>query len=92
MTWTTERVARLHKLWADPVMTASKIAKQLGGVTRNAVIGKAHRENLPPKAPLRGPMPRDRTNFIAGPAPKKRQPTHPERRNLSTIKAGRGRS
>ncbi|HRK63637.1 MAG TPA: GcrA family cell cycle regulator, partial [Terricaulis sp.] len=39
MMWTEERVATLRKLWAEG-LSASQIAKQLGGVTRNAVIGK----------------------------------------------------
>ncbi|MDO8902062.1 MAG: GcrA family cell cycle regulator, partial [Phenylobacterium sp.] len=39
MGWTDERVETLKKLWQDG-LSASQIAKQLGGVTRNAVIGK----------------------------------------------------
>ena len=42
MSWTEERVARLTKLWADG-LSASQVAAELGGVTRNAVIGKVHR-------------------------------------------------
>ena len=42
MSWTDERVQRLTKLWQDG-LSASKIAAELGGVTRNAVIGKVHR-------------------------------------------------
>jgi GcrA cell cycle regulator len=49
MAWTDERVATLKKLWADG-LSASQIAKQLGGVTRNAVIGKVQRLNLPGRA------------------------------------------
>jgi len=45
MTWTDERVARLTKLWAEG-LSASQIAADLGGVTRNAVIGKVHRLGL----------------------------------------------
>lgn len=45
MSWTDERVSTLKKLWLDG-LSASQIAKQLGGVTRNAVIGKAHRLKL----------------------------------------------
>src|SRR3954463_13065323 len=44
-TWTDERVERLKKLWADG-LSASQIAGELGGVTRNAVIGKVHRLGL----------------------------------------------
>ena len=45
MSWTDERVEVLKKLWAEG-HSASQIAKQLGGVTRNAVIGKVHRLGL----------------------------------------------
>ncbi len=45
MAWTDERVARLTKLWADG-LSASQVAADLGGVTRNAVIGKVHRLGL----------------------------------------------
>ncbi|MCB1681452.1 MAG: gcrA cell cycle regulator family protein [Alphaproteobacteria bacterium] len=45
MSWTDERVTLLKKLWTEG-RTAAEIAKELGGVTRNAVIGKAHRLKL----------------------------------------------
>ena len=45
MSWTDERVVLLKKLWGEG-KTAAEIAKALGGVTRNAVIGKAHRLKL----------------------------------------------
>lgn len=45
MNWTDERVETLKKLWLDG-LSAGQIAKQLGGVTRNAVIGKVHRLGL----------------------------------------------
>ena len=46
MSWTEDRVSLLRKLWGDG-HTAAEIAKELGeGVTRNAVIGKAHRLKL----------------------------------------------
>ena len=45
MSWTEERIERLKKMWADG-STASQIADELGGVSRNAVIGKAHRLGL----------------------------------------------
>jgi GcrA cell cycle regulator len=44
-TWTEERVERLKELWSQG-MSASEIAQILGDVTRNAVIGKAHRLGL----------------------------------------------
>ena len=45
MSWTDERVELLRKLWTEG-HSASQIAAQLGGVTRNAVIGKVHRLGL----------------------------------------------
>ncbi|MEM8748707.1 MAG: GcrA family cell cycle regulator [Pseudomonadota bacterium] len=45
MSWTDDRVARLAKLWSEG-LSASQIANDLGGVTRNAVIGKVHRLGL----------------------------------------------
>ena len=45
MSWTDERIDQLKKMWADGA-TASQIADELGGVSRNAVIGKAHRLGL----------------------------------------------
>ncbi len=49
MGWTDERVELLRKLWLDG-HSASQIAKQLGEVTRNAVIGKVHRLGLSGRA------------------------------------------
>lgn len=49
MGWTDERVEMLKRLWLDG-LSASQIAKQLGGVTRNAVIGKVHRLGLSGRA------------------------------------------
>ncbi|TCD16500.1 GcrA family cell cycle regulator [Oricola cellulosilytica] len=49
MSWTDERVELLKKLWTDG-LSASQIAAQLGGVTRNAVIGKVHRLKLSGRA------------------------------------------
>ncbi|GGO50258.1 GcrA cell cycle regulator [Roseovarius pacificus] len=45
MSWSDERVELLKKLWGEG-QSASQIAKELGGVTRNAVIGKVHRLGL----------------------------------------------
>ena len=53
MIWTDERVERLKRLWAEG-LSASQIAAQLGGVSRNAVIGKVHRLNLPGRAKAGG--------------------------------------
>jgi GcrA cell cycle regulator len=49
MGWTDERVELLKKLWSDG-LSASQIAVELGGVTRNAVIGKVHRLGLSGRA------------------------------------------
>ncbi len=49
MGWTEERVELLKKFWRDG-LDVSQIAKQLGGVTRNAVIGKVHRLGLSGRA------------------------------------------
>jgi GcrA cell cycle regulator len=53
MNWTDERVEKLKRLWAEG-LSASQIAAQLGGVSRNAVIGKVHRLNLPGRAKAGG--------------------------------------
>lgn len=45
MSWTDERVEMLKRMWSEGA-SASQIAKELGGVTRNAVIGKVHRLGL----------------------------------------------
>ncbi|HZV18360.1 MAG TPA: GcrA family cell cycle regulator [Sphingobium sp.] len=45
MSWTDERIEQLRQMW-ERGMTASQIAEELGGVSRNAVIGKAHRLGL----------------------------------------------
>ena len=49
MSWTDERVETLKKLWSEG-LSASQIAAELGGVTRNAVIGKVHRLGLSGRA------------------------------------------
>jgi GcrA cell cycle regulator len=49
MSWTDERVESLKKLWAEG-HSASRIAAELGGITRNAVIGKVHRLGLSSRA------------------------------------------
>ena len=54
MSWTDERVELLKKMWGEG-QSASQIAKELGGVTRNAVIGKVHRLGLSNRAGAAGP-------------------------------------
>lgn len=61
MSWTDERVELLKKMWTEG-QSASQIAKELGGVTRNAVIGKVHRLGLSNRidgapAPSAAPVP-----------------------------------
>lgn len=68
MSWTDERVELLKKLWADG-LSASQIANQLGGVTRNAVIGKVHRLSLSGRAKPASSAPR----------PRKPRPSSPHR-------------
>jgi len=52
MSWTDEKVAKLKELWGKG-STASQIAEIIGGISRNAVIGKAHRLNLSAKIKTR---------------------------------------
>jgi GcrA cell cycle regulator len=76
MGWTDERVETLKKLWLDG-LSASQIAKQLGGVTRNAVIGKVHRLGLSGRATPSQPQrpifkaPRAARPAITAPAPRR---------------------
>ena len=56
MSWTDERVETLKKMWSEG-QSASQIAKELGGVTRNAVIGKVHRLGLSNRAGSSAPAP-----------------------------------
>ena len=73
--WTEERVETLKKLWLDG-LSASQIAKQLGGVTRNAVIGKVHRLGLSGRA---APSQPTRTVFKAPRPARPAQPAAPRR-------------
>ena len=52
MSWTEEKVSKLKELWGKG-STASQIAEIIGGISRNAVIGKAHRLNLSAKIKTR---------------------------------------
>tara|TARA_B100000123_G_scaffold81936_1_gene59042 strand:+ start:361 stop:855 length:495 start_codon:yes stop_codon:yes gene_type:complete len=52
MSWTEEKVNKLRELWGKG-KTASQIAEIIGGISRNAVIGKAHRLNLSAKIKTR---------------------------------------
>src|SRR5579885_266680 len=66
MSWTDERVELLKKLWADG-LSASQIAVELGGITRNAVIGKVHRLGLSGRA---------KSVSAAAPRPRKARASH----------------
>lgn len=68
MAWTDERIEQLKKLWENG-MTASQIADELGGVSRNAVIGKAHRLGLQSR-----PSPVKEKEGKPAPAPRKPAP------------------
>lgn len=78
MGWNEERVALLRKLWTEG-LSASQIAKQLGGVTRNAVIGKVHRLGLAgratPSRPAKRPVRTARPRIIGPSAPRLRTPS-----------------
>lgn len=79
MSWTDERVELLKKMWGEG-QSASQIAKELGGVTRNAVIGKVHRLGLSNRAtsagsaktaePKEKPQPKAKAEAKAKPQPK----------------------
>ncbi len=84
MSWTDERVELLKKMWGEG-QSASQIAKELGGVTRNAVIGKVHRLGLSnrtttaaktPEAKEKPPAPAPKA---AAPKPKPQPKTEPAR-------------
>ena len=88
LSWTDERIDRLKSLWKQG-MTASQIADELGGVSRNAVIGKAHRLGLqarpsPVKANEPAPAPKakpkaEKPKPAPAPAPvPEAQPPRPE--------------
>ena len=67
MSWTDERIATLKKMWEGGA-TASEIATELGGVSRNAVIGKAHRLGLKARP---SPVKANEKKKAAAPAPRK---------------------
>jgi GcrA cell cycle regulator len=71
MSWTDERIEKLTKMWEGGA-TASQIAEDLGGVSRNAVIGKAHRLGL--KARPSPVKPNDKPESAGTPAAKPAKP------------------
>ncbi|MAQ29550.1 MAG: GcrA cell cycle regulator [Erythrobacter sp.] len=71
MSWTDERIATLKKMW-EGGSTASQIADELGGVSRNAVIGKAHRLGLKSRpSPVKA---NDKKKAAAAPKPAPKAP------------------
>ena len=65
MSWTEEKVAKLKELWGKG-NTASQIAEIIGGISRNAVIGKAHRLNLSAKIKTRSAASNENFNNSVG--------------------------
>ncbi len=86
MSWNDERVEILKKMWGEG-QSASQIAKELGGVTRNAVIGKVHRLGLSNRnggggaaaaaSPAAEAKPKP-AKAAPKPAPKAKKPAQPE--------------
>ena len=81
MSWTDERIAKLTKMWEGGA-TASQIAEDLGGVSRNAVIGKAHRLGLkarpsPVKPNEKSEAPAPAPKPVAAKAPRAAKPAPP---------------
>jgi GcrA cell cycle regulator len=74
MSWTDERVELLKKMWGEG-QSASQIAKELGGVTRNAVIGKVHRLGLSNRTAAGGAA---KAEAKPAPAPKAAAPAEPK--------------
>jgi GcrA cell cycle regulator len=79
MAWTDERIDTLRKMW-EGGQTASQIAEELGGVSRNAVIGKAHRLGLQSRpSPVKPNEPDASKASAAAAEPKAAPPKAPER-------------
>lgn len=74
MSWTEERIAILTKMW-EGGSTASQIAEELGGVSRNAVIGKAHRLELKARpSPVKANDKKKAAKLKETPAPREAAP------------------
>ena len=78
MSWTDDRVELLKKLWQEG-LSASQIAAELGGITRNAVIGKVHRLGLSGRGQPTSSIKRQRRAH----APAIRRPRHVSIGNLA---------
>jgi GcrA cell cycle regulator len=74
MSWTDERIERLKTMWTQG-STASQIAEELGGVSRNAVIGKAHRLGLESRPSPVKPGEEKEKKAKPAPAPKAAKPS-----------------
>ncbi|VVS96309.1 GcrA family cell cycle regulator [Erythrobacter sp. EC-HK427] len=82
MSWTEERIAALTKMW-EGGSTASQIAEELGGVSRNAVIGKAHRLGLKARpSPVKAKEEKKKPV-----AKKKAEPAKPVAKKAAPVKA-----
>jgi GcrA cell cycle regulator len=85
MSWTDERIDRLKKMWADGA-TASQIADELGGVSRNAVIGKAHRLGLDARpSPVKPGEEKEKKPAAAAAAPAAEKPAKAEPRQSAPV-------
>ncbi len=80
MSWTEEKVEKLRELWGKG-NTASQIAEIIGGLSRNAVIGKAHRLNLSAKI-------KTRSTYISGkPSIKNNEISYPRKSRKQRFKS-----
>ena len=86
MNWTDERVEQLKKLWTEG-LSASQIAAQLGGVSRNAVIGKVHRLKLSGRGRATSAAPRQKKSQAAHGGAKSGGGARPTRTITATIGA-----
>lgn len=84
MSWTDERVEMLKTLWAEG-LSASQIAAQLGGVSRNAVIGKVHRLKLSSRGRATSSQPRQKKASRVGSAGRSPGRGGPGGRSVNTV-------
>jgi GcrA cell cycle regulator len=86
ISWTDERVELLKKLWSEG-LSASQIAGELGGVTRNAVIGKVHRLGLSGRAKAPQPQAQRPKKPMSRPTSPMREAGHPVSIGATALKA-----
>lgn len=85
MSWTDERVDILKKLWGEG-RTAAEIAKELGGVTRNAVIGKAYRLQLSERpSPIKKNAKKAAAKTTKAAKPAKKVPANSNKADLKVV-------